>query len=40
MAMLFYTLTRLPVLPLIIKVLSSLCQGKLKATLFMLGELQ
>lgn len=40
MPMFFYTLTRIPILPLIIKVLFSFYQGKLRATLFMLGELQ
>lgn len=40
MPMFFYTLTLIPILPLIIKVLFSFYQGKLRATLFMLGELQ
>lgn len=38
--MFFYTLRLTPIPPLIAGVLFSLYQGKLRATLFMLGELQ
>lgn len=40
MLMVFYILTLILTLPLVIKVLFGFYQGKLRAILFMLGELQ